>query len=238
MKQMTLALLMSLFSVMTAIALPFSEARREAWYLTDKMAYELNLTPEQYDYVYQVNFDYLLHINTPYDCRGRYWDYRNIDLYYILHDWQYNLYKVATHFYTPIQWRNNAWNFLVYKLYQHDKHYFSKPVCYHSYHGGNWKNRKAHSQSAYRHHSFKHGTGMRDNYHKGQSTHSVPKPIGKRSNISTEKQRPSVDRSRDKTRSTAPSSSRPLGKVQPTARPKTQTRPASQGNGKKRDFGR
>ena len=75
MKQMTLALLMSLFSVMTAIALPFSEARREAWYLTDKMAYELNLTPEQYDYVYQVNFDYLLHINTPYDCRGRYWDY-------------------------------------------------------------------------------------------------------------------------------------------------------------------
>lgn len=238
MKQMTLALLMSLFSVMSAIALSFSEARREAWYLTDKMAYELNLTPEQYDYVYQVNFDYLLHINTPSECRGRYWDYRNIDLYYILYDWQYNLYKMTSYFYIPIQWSNNTWKLVIYGHHKKGRFYFSKPTCYHSYHGGNWKNRNARTQSAYRDHSFKKDIGMRENYHKKQAIHSNQKPPSKSSSTTKDKKRPSVDRNRDNTKSSVPSSSRPQGKAQPTARPKTQTRPVSQGGSKKREFGR
>ena len=30
-------------------AMSYEQARREAYFLTDKMAYELNLTPDQYD---------------------------------------------------------------------------------------------------------------------------------------------------------------------------------------------
>ena len=84
MKRVLLSLLLVLTGSLAANALSYNDARERAWFLTDKMAYELNLNPEQYDVVYQVNLEYFLQVNSPSDCTGRYWRYRNTDLRYIL----------------------------------------------------------------------------------------------------------------------------------------------------------
>lgn len=193
MKRTLLTLTMSVIFVSNLLALPLSEARREAWFLTDKMAYELNLSNQQYAHVYQVNLEYFLHVNSPGDCRGRYWDYRNEDLYYILQDWQYTLYKVATYFYTPIRWIRSTCHHAIYDHYRKNHHYFAKPTCYNTYRGGEWHHRKANAPSPYKHKNFRTGVGMRDTYHKGNVTeHKSPskprpttsKPDGRKENKS------------------------------------------------------
>ena len=60
------------------------------------MAYELNLTDDQYEAAYEVNLDYLMGINTYDDLYGVYWRQRNLDLSYILLDWQYRAFCDAT----------------------------------------------------------------------------------------------------------------------------------------------
>ena len=92
MKKLLLTLMLSAVCFM-AKAINYEDARREAWFLTDKMAYELNLTSEQYDRAYQINLDYLLSLNTAADCYGYYWTYRDTDLRCILSSWQYALYS-------------------------------------------------------------------------------------------------------------------------------------------------
>lgn len=41
----------------------YSQAKDEALFLADKMAYELNLTDEQYEAAYEINLDYLMAVN-------------------------------------------------------------------------------------------------------------------------------------------------------------------------------
>lgn len=41
----------------------YTAAKKEALFLSDKMAYELNLTASQYEDVYEINLDYLMNIN-------------------------------------------------------------------------------------------------------------------------------------------------------------------------------
>ena len=84
---LTLALILSL--AVSANAMSYDQARDQALFLTDKMAYELNLTEDQYEAAYEVNLDYLMSINTYDDLYGAYWRNRNLDLSYILFDWQY-----------------------------------------------------------------------------------------------------------------------------------------------------
>ena len=76
-------------TVSTASAMSYEQARQQALFLTDKMAYELNLTDDQYEAAYEVNLDYLMGVNTYDDLYGAYWRQRNTDLSYILLDWQY-----------------------------------------------------------------------------------------------------------------------------------------------------
>ena len=64
MKRYVFILLAALLSVTVGRAMDYEEARQRAWFLTDKMAYELNLTPEQYDRAYEVNLNYLMSIRT------------------------------------------------------------------------------------------------------------------------------------------------------------------------------
>jgi hypothetical protein len=47
-----------------ASAMSYSQAREQALFLTDKMAYELNLTDDQYEAAYEINLDYLLSVNS------------------------------------------------------------------------------------------------------------------------------------------------------------------------------
>ena len=78
------ALLSTFFT--TANAMSYEQAREQALFLTDKMAYELNLDEEQYEAAYEVNLDYLLSVNTYDDVFADYWIHRNEDLRYILLD--------------------------------------------------------------------------------------------------------------------------------------------------------
>ena len=53
-------LVMAMMMVMTisANAMSYNAAKNEALFLSDKMAYELNLTAAQYEAVYEINLDY------------------------------------------------------------------------------------------------------------------------------------------------------------------------------------
>ena len=90
--------------VVSASAMSYSQAREQALFLTDKMAYELNLNDAQYEAAYEINLDYLMGINTYDDLYGVYWTRRNMDLSYILLDWQYRAFCAAHYFYRPLSW--------------------------------------------------------------------------------------------------------------------------------------
>ena len=74
-----LATILSLLLAFTAAtrAMSYEQARDQALFLTDKMAYELNLTEAQYDAAYEVNLDYLMSINSPDDLYSAYWRQRS-----------------------------------------------------------------------------------------------------------------------------------------------------------------
>ncbi len=120
----------------TASAMSYEQARQQALFLTDKMAYELNLTDDQYEAAYEVNLDYLMGINTYDDLYGVYWRQRNLDLSYILLDWQYRAFCDATYFYRPLYWDGGFWHFGIYARYpRRDYFFFGRPHFYVSYRG-------------------------------------------------------------------------------------------------------
>ena len=191
MKRVLLSLLLVLTGSLAANALNYNDARERAWFLTDKMAYELNLTPEQYDMAYEVNLEYFLSINLAADCTGRYWSYRNADLRYILFDWQYELYSTLEYFYRPIRWITSGWKFAIFDRYRAGYYYYKRPTVYVSYTGGLWKNRRPKDVSPFKDKQFRKGPGMRDNYN-GKRPSAKPdyRPeFGK-----TGKDKPKVDR--------------------------------------------
>ena len=137
MKKMIIALVALFAFVASAQAMSYEQARQQALFLTDKMAYELNLTEEQYEAAYEINLDYLMGVNTQADLYGTYWERRNLDLGYILLDWQYRLYLDATYFYRPLYWSGGYWHFGIYARYPHrDYFYFGVPRFYAVYRGG------------------------------------------------------------------------------------------------------
>ncbi len=142
MKRMIIALVaMFMMTFTTASAMSYEQARQQALFLTDKMAYELNLTEDQYEAAYEVNLDYLMSVDTYDDLYGAYWRQRNMDLSYILLDWQYRTYLNATYFYRPLYWHAGYWHFGIYARYpRRDYFYFGRPHFYVSYRGGHsWR---------------------------------------------------------------------------------------------------
>lgn len=142
MKKFILALVaMVTMTVTSASAMSYEQARQQALFLTDKMAYELNLTDDQYEAAYETNLDYLMSVNTVDDLYGVYWRQRNLDLSYILLDWQYRSFLNATYFYRPLYWNAGYWHFGIYARYPHRNYYFfGRPHFYTSYCGGHsWR---------------------------------------------------------------------------------------------------
>ena len=137
MKKMMIALVVMLTMAATGKAMSYEQARNEALFLTDKMAYELNLTDEQYEAAYEINLDYLMGVTSYDDVYGNYWERRNLDMSYILLDWQWRTFCAATYFYRPLYWSDGFWHFGIYARYPHrDYFYFGRPVFYASYRGG------------------------------------------------------------------------------------------------------
>ena len=175
MKRMIIALVaMFMMTFTTASAMSYEQARQQALFLTDKMAYELNLTEDQYEAAYEVNLDYLMSVDTYDDLYGAYWRQRNMDLSYILLDWQYRTYINATYFYRPLYWNAGYWHFGIYARYpRRDYFYFGRPHFYVSYRGGHsWRvngNRSwYHGRSFGGPHPGGHPrVGMRDGFNRG-----------------------------------------------------------------------
>lgn len=158
-----------------ANAMSYEQAREQALFLTDKMAYELNLDEEQYEAAYEINLDYLMSVNTYDDVFADYWIHRNEDLRYILLDWQYEAFCAASYFYRPLWWEGGYWHFGIYARYPHrDYFYFGRPHFYVTYRGGHGWHRNngrswyhtnfTHTHRGTRRSSF---TGMRDGWNRG-----------------------------------------------------------------------
>ena len=121
-------------------AMSYTAAKNEALFLSDKMAYELNLTDAQYDAVYEINLDYLMSVNGRNDAYGTWWNRRNTDLKYVLTAWQYEKFMDMSYFYRPLTWKNGSWTINVYSHYTNRSHFYkARPKAYTSYKGGNKK---------------------------------------------------------------------------------------------------
>ena len=158
MQKMIIALVTMLTMTVSASAMSYEQARNEALFLTDKMAYELNLTDAQYEAAYEINLDYLMGVTSYDDVFGVYWERRNLDLSYILYSWQWEAFRAASYFYRPLYWEAGYWHFGIYARYPHrDYFYFGRPHFYATYRGG---------------HSW-HLNGGRSYYH-GRDSHFRP----------------------------------------------------------------
>lgn len=136
MKRFLMTMTMVMMTMMGANAMSYSEARDQALYLTDKMAYELNLTDRQYEDLYEINLDYLMGLRTADDIYGQYWVHRNADIASIFLDWQWRRFMAIDYFYRPIVWVSGTWSFPVYRYYDRGLFYRSRPTVYVSYRGG------------------------------------------------------------------------------------------------------
>ena len=201
MKKFILAMV-TLFTmtVSTASAMSYELARQQALFLTDKMAYELNLTDDQYEAAYEVNLDYLMGVNTYDDLYGAYWRQRNADLSYILLDWQYRAFLNATYFYRPLYWNGGYWHFGIYARYpRRDYFFFGRPHFYTVYRGGHsWHMNGGRSWYSGRSYGRPHPDGgprmgMRDgfnrgDYGRGQSFGNMTRQSSTRTTVTRDRQ--------------------------------------------------
>lgn len=136
MKRYLMTILAVVLTTFAVKAMPYEMAREEALYLTDKMAYELNLNERQYEYAYEINLDYLMSLDRAEDAYGMYLTFRNNDLRHILYDWQWSLFATVDYFFRPVSWRYGRWYYPVYGYYSRNYYYYSRPAVYHNYRGG------------------------------------------------------------------------------------------------------
>ena len=172
MKKLISILMLLMAFTMSSNAMSYEQARQQALFLTDKMAYELNLTNDQYEAAYEINLDYLMSVNTVDDLYGAYWRYRNLDMSYVLLDWQYRAFCDAAYFYRPLYFNAGYWHFGIYARYPHrDYFYFDRPTVYISYCGGHsWHTNRGRSWYHGRSYGPRRGDnhfGMRDGFDRG-----------------------------------------------------------------------
>jgi len=139
MKKILLTLLVVMSSA-SAFAMSSYRARQEAWFLTDKMAYELYLTEDQMQDVYEINYDYfrsLVNYSLPYTLE---YNRRLDDLSFVLTSWQWRKFRAIEDFVTPVKVVNRTWSFVIYNRYVRGLNYYNKPKGYSIYIGGHRNN--------------------------------------------------------------------------------------------------
>jgi hypothetical protein len=128
MKKLMISIMFMLATLVSANAMNSRDARRAALFLTDKMAYELNLTTEQYQAVFEINYDYFLHVDGYDDIYGDYWSHRDVDLSFVLGSSKYSRFRTALYFYQPVYWRSGNLAFRIYSRYaDRDRYYYRRP---------------------------------------------------------------------------------------------------------------
>ena len=139
MKKVLLTLIVVMSSV-SAFAMSSYRARQEAWFLTDKMAYELYLTEDQMQDVFEINYDYfrsLVNYSLPYTLE---YNRRLDDLSFVLTPWQWRKFRLIEDFVTPVKVVNRTWSFVIYNRYVRGLNYYNKPMGYSIYVGGHKNN--------------------------------------------------------------------------------------------------
>ena len=146
MKKLIFTLMAMVTMTTSAQAMTFRQAQQEALFLSDKMAYELNLSSQQYEAVYEINLNYMLALSVNDDIFGYYWERRNEDLSFVLSTYQYRNYMVREYFYRPVYWQS-GFEFRIYTQYTNRHHYyFSRPSHFNTYRGNpNWHSRDSRS---------------------------------------------------------------------------------------------
>lgn len=218
MKKFILALVaMVTMTATSASAMSYEQARQQALFLTDKMAYELNLTDDQYEAAYETNLDYLMSVNTVDDLYGVYWRQRNLDLSYILLDWQYRSFLNATYFYRPLYWNAGYWHFGIYARYPHRNYYFfGRPHFYTSYCGGHsWRMNGGRSWYNGRHFGGSRPggqprMGMRDGFDRGD--------FGRGQSFGNQTRRPQMNNNRPQMSNSRPQMNRSFGNRESSTR--------------------
>ena len=137
MKRLILTMVAVLTLGAAANAMSYKSARDQAFFLTDKMAYELGLSDDQYNAVFEINIDYIMCIDTYDDLYGTFWNRRNNELRYVLSAAQYQYYMQLEYFYRPITWTNKKFVFTIYDRYPKDRFYRAAPPGYQVYKGSN-----------------------------------------------------------------------------------------------------
>lgn len=158
----TLFFFLALTAATTATAgMSIGHIRQETRFLTDKMAYELELDSRQYNDVYEINFDFVYSLRNVMDAaaRGYGWateEYhtalavRNDDLRWVLSEWQYSRFLGLDYFYRPLHLASGRWSFRIYTHYPNRTlYYYGLPTHYRTYAG---ERRRAHlrQESHYR----------------------------------------------------------------------------------------
>lgn len=175
MRRIILSIVAMLTISLSAYAMTYEQARNEALFLTDKMAYELNLSSEQYEAAYEINLDYLMGVTSRNDVFGTYWERRNLDMSYILLEWQWNAFRAAAYFFRPLYWDAGYWHFRIYARYPRRHYlYFGRPAFYATYRGGHsWRHHGQHGYyhgrtSHFRSNGSRNHGGMRDRWDRGE----------------------------------------------------------------------
>ena len=186
MKRLFLLSIICIFCTVQGFSMSYAEARENAYFLTDKMAYELDLTPQQYDVVYSINLDYFMSLRPTSNLRGTYWRYREQDLRYVLFDWQYSLYRTLDYFLYPVRWIYGSWYYPVTVVYRTGYYYYGHPGPYYTYGGHHWKERGRYPNGRYYGVSIARGEGMRSrydaSYHRGGRPAPPPGHAGSHNN--------------------------------------------------------
>lgn len=157
--------------VLPAKAMSLGDIRINARFLTDRMAFELNLMPSQYDALYEINYDFLSGVDRymddlvyadPYavDAYYRYLDERNDDLRWILSLSDYKRFMALDYFYRPLYLSGNRCELRIYSVYPNRTvYYYDRPVHYYTYNG-------AHSRRYYKNYGYYRSRFNRGRGHK------------------------------------------------------------------------
>ena len=219
MKKLTtlwMMLLMLTISIPAMSAMSMSKVRQHARFLTDRMAYELNLTTMQYNDVYEVNYDFINNVRYIMDdvivgypsAVDRYYDFldfRNDDLRWILSASQYRRFMNVDYFYRPIYTTASEWLFRIYRVYNDITHfYFGKPHHYKSYKGEHYRTHHGHvsfyknnRKEHYKHDFYKGDVRVRqDKPREAPKAGARPSPDRKQVNSNTANRKESMRESK------------------------------------------
>ncbi len=169
-KQLLLMVIALISMAMPASAIGLEDIRINARFLTDRMAFELNLNTNQYNDLYEVNYDFFNSVD-PYlaavareeayalDRYYRYLDERNDDLKWILSNAEYTRFMALDYFFRPFYALDNLCYLRIYQRYPDRSYfYYHRPVHYLTYCGGHGRGHwhgasyyKRHYKKRYRH---------------------------------------------------------------------------------------